>query len=532
MVLSEFCRHPILSGIRGDDAIRVKGYHANHMGRVPRTPRLGHVLAAILLALSALLALLASPTSALADDDGDAEEPEPCIVPLGPQLNEAERNFIRSSRVIRVGIDNDWLPFEFLDEHGQHQGISAEYLARLSELVGLEFRPVIQPTWQHTLEAMQRGEIDMLAMAAKTPERSVYAHFTTPYVRSPMVVVTQRDLPFMASLRELPSARVAVVPGYASHDYLVRSHGYLERVPVDTTLQGLKLVASGQVPAMVDNLAAVTDMMIRFGLANLKISGQLTPSFDLSMAVRHDLPELLSILEKGLNAIPEGERVEIYNRWIRFEVDTRPDYRKVTKGGALAAFMLLIMAVYNRRLARYRAELEAANRKLAILSETDTLTGTANRLALQKQLDREMALYRRHHPPVCIALFDLDHFKTVNDTLGHPKGDRVLCEFSRLVELQIREIDSFGRWGGEEFLLICPSTEPGACKSVVERILEATRRHDFGTGFTQTVSAGITAVHADETAAEVLARCDQNLYRAKRSGRNQYRGDLGPSPDA
>jgi len=119
------------------------------------------------------------------------------------------------------------------------------------------------------------------------------------------------------------------------------------------------------------------------------------------------------------------------------------------------------------------------------------------------------------------VLFDLDHFKQINDRYGHQAGDRVLQRFTTIVDKQIRQSDVFGRWGGEEFLLICPETTADQARNVAEKIRHVLSEEEFEQGFTQTVSAGVMGAAACDNIDQLISAADKQLYAAKAAGRNR-----------
>lgn len=453
----------------------------------------------------------------------------------GLALTEQEAAFLAQHPRLRVGVDTDWFPFEFIDSNGQHSGISADYLALVADHLGVEFEIVAAPSWQQTLEALRNRELDMLSMAAMTPERSVYADFTEPYIRSPMVIVTRNDVPFLQTLSMLGEQTVAAVPGYASHEYLRTHHPDLNLVEVRSTQQGLMDVASGRLFAVVDNLAAISYLIMEMGLANLKVSGQLSESFDLAIAVRSDWPLLLAIMDKALAAISEEQRGAIYNRWIQTEFSTRIDYSKILPFIMILLIILAGMLIHNWHLQVYRNSLQAANQKLREAEERllaqnkileqlslyDQLTEVYNRYKLDEVLNEHTALAERYAQPLSIVLFDLDYFKDVNDRFGHSIGDSILRLFCQQVQASIRKTEYFGRWGGEEFLLICPATSVEEATQLADRVLDAVRRCQFPMGVHQTVSAGVAAYQPGDSVEDLIIRCDRVLYQAKQAGRDR-----------
>jgi len=164
-----------------------------------------------------------------------------------------------------------------------------------------------------------------------------------------------------------------------------------------------------------------------------------------------------------------------------------------------------------------RKHAEAALQKLAT---TDPLTGIANRRKFNETLEAELQRAERHDFPLALVIMDIDHFKQVNDTHGHPAGDSVLAEFSRLIENNIRVNDLFARWGGEEFVLLAPHLDAENLLQFAEKLRMAVEKHPFPVVGKVTCSLGTTLYRPGETAQELVARMDNALYRAKQNGRN------------
>jgi len=172
--------------------------------------------------------------------------------------------------------------------------------------------------------------------------------------------------------------------------------------------------------------------------------------------------------------------------------------------------------------ARKRAE-----EKLQRLSETDELTGAYNRRFFMNVFKHEFNRFKRHHSPVSIAMMDIDHFKRVNDTYGHPCGDEALVDFVRLMKSKIRKTDVFARIGGEEFALMLVGTHLAGAEPMIERFTVDMKHMKILCGeyeFSITVSIGLTEIlKDDETIYRVLSRADNALYEAKRQGRDRIR---------
>jgi diguanylate cyclase len=169
-------------------------------------------------------------------------------------------------------------------------------------------------------------------------------------------------------------------------------------------------------------------------------------------------------------------------------------------------------------------KLKEAYRRIEELAELDELTGSLNRRCIMRVLEEQIAGAQRTNAPCSIALIDLDWFKRINDAFGHPTGDEVLRTFAITVFANVRAIDRFGRYGGEEFLLVFPDTDDKSAARILERLRVMIAELDwsaFSADMRVTISAGVATLHADENADAILARADRALYDAKTQGRNR-----------
>lgn len=166
-------------------------------------------------------------------------------------------------------------------------------------------------------------------------------------------------------------------------------------------------------------------------------------------------------------------------------------------------------------------ELSEKNKALELLSITDQLTGVYNRLKLTQLLSAEIERHKRYQSVVSLLMIDADHFKAINDTYGHPAGDRVLADIAHLLHAHSRTNDAPGRWGGEEFLVICPETALDGAAILAETLRAMVASHSFGLPTQVTISIGVTQVHADDSLETLMERVDHALYQAKTEGRNR-----------
>ncbi|WP_371374222.1 diguanylate cyclase [Thalassotalea aquiviva] len=163
-----------------------------------------------------------------------------------------------------------------------------------------------------------------------------------------------------------------------------------------------------------------------------------------------------------------------------------------------------------------RKELEE---KLKSLASTDPLTGCINRRSFEAQATKQISIAKRHQQALSVVLFDIDHFKAVNDTFGHDRGDEILIAVANTASKTLRESDIFARWGGEEFLVLLPNSDEDSGVLTAERLRVAIENCTENPAVT--CSFGVSALHGDENLNELIKQADLALYEAKEKGRNK-----------
>jgi diguanylate cyclase (GGDEF)-like protein/PAS domain S-box-containing protein len=169
------------------------------------------------------------------------------------------------------------------------------------------------------------------------------------------------------------------------------------------------------------------------------------------------------------------------------------------------------------------AELREANDLLSLeisevtrLSQTDDLTGIYNRRRFEDLLHQELRRVQRTHSPVSLIMLDVDNFKLVNDNYGHQSGDHTLIQIARAITSGLRQVDSFGRWGGEEFIILLPDSNLQHGLLLAKRIRDKVNKADYDHGLKITVSIGITQYISGEDPINLIRRADNCMYQSKR----------------
>ena len=202
-----------------------------------------------------------------------------------------------------------------------------------------------------------------------------------------------------------------------------------------------------------------------------------------------------------------------------------------TKSGELIPVKIRLTGYFDNNDLRVVASVvDLSNqRKLERRALTDPLTSLANKASIDMQLIRELQRARRYNRDLAIIFVDIDHFKQVNDRYGHQVGDEVLKKVAKILKDRVRESDTVGRFGGEEFLIICPEANEQNAVLLGEALREAVSSESFGEPAHLTASFGVSVLKKDDgkTCIDMmLKRADEALYAAKQNGRDQVRSKL------
>jgi diguanylate cyclase (GGDEF)-like protein len=177
-----------------------------------------------------------------------------------------------------------------------------------------------------------------------------------------------------------------------------------------------------------------------------------------------------------------------------------------------------------------RLRLQELAQSLRFQAATDPLTGLYNRLKFDQVLASEILRSRRYQTPLSLVVYDIDHFKWINDTHGHQTGDKVLVHLARFVPGHIRSTDLVARWGGEEFVIVAPGSDGRAAYHAAEKLRDEISQVVFDKAGTLTCSFGVAQYVDGDTAETLIARADDAMYRAKIKGRNRV--ELAAEPAA
>ncbi|ACN17113.1 sensory box histidine kinase (GGDEF domain protein) [Desulforapulum autotrophicum HRM2] len=441
------------------------------------------------------------------------------------ELSGGEEAFLKNLKKIRFSIHSDAMPFEG-DEGGAPAGMVADFIPLFEKKLGVPFQYVPTAANASAVDTLKSGRCDLLPMVAVSHLVDENLGLTEPYLSLSVGIIVNESFPFIKGLGDLAGKDVGIVRDSDLGPALVAGFPLVEFKTVGSVGRGLLEVSSGKLSALVVDLPVASNYIEKLGLSNLKVVGHLDRLKSIGMATQQKSVELNRIMRKLVDSLTREEVDGIYQKWVTLRFEHRFNYKNMWRYLFITALLFSGILFWNRKLSAFNRQMAEANAKLEQLSVTDRLTGLYNRMKIDDTLLEEIGRVLRYNYPLSLILMDIDLFKQVNDTHGHQAGDAVLIQMAKTMDKNIRSTDICGRWGGEEFMVICPHTDLKGALSLAEHLRESIARQIFPHVITQTGSFGVAQYGNGDSEADLIARADRAMYLAKEGGRNRVESVL------
>ncbi len=299
----------------------------NGENRQDLTCSFGYLIFLLVLTLLVPTLISGAVGTAVADDSATIQTPR-------VDLTHEEHQWLKTHPIIKLGVDPAFAPFEFFDESGEYQGMAADYVTLIEKMLGITMEVNNPLPWSEIVEKAKKHEIDILPCVGINKEREKYLLFTNSYLSFPRVVFSRTSGVGPASQEDL--ARFAVgVQEKSSHHGWIKEQSNISPILYPTAQEAMLALSNGEIHAVVGNLAASSHIIRQLDLGNLKVAFPIPGGpQNLSFGVRSDWPEMVSILNKALAAIPPAESMAIRRKWVSLETKGPAGRLRYTTGEA------------------------------------------------------------------------------------------------------------------------------------------------------------------------------------------------------
>lgn len=286
------------------------------------------------------------------------------------KITRQERAWLNTLGPIRLGVDSEGAPLEYIDNNGTYSGMSSDYIQLFIRQLSLEIAPVEKMTLSQRHNKIHLKELDIIPLIVPTLERSECLNFSKSYLDFPVVIFTRRDNHLITGIDDLIGKRLAVEKDDMTIHYLKRDYPNLEIMEVPTTLAALEAVSFGDAEAFIGNLLTGSYLINSVGLNNIKIAAPSPYRLTFSIGVRKDWPLLIPLLNKSIDSLTEADRADMRHKWLTVRYDKTIDYSLIWKilGGSAVIFILMIWR--NHEISQRKAQLEASEKQFKVLINT------------------------------------------------------------------------------------------------------------------------------------------------------------------
>lgn len=321
-------------------------------------------------------------------------------------LTNHEKEWLHAHPLIRVGMDSEYAPYEWLNKDGIYVGMAVDYLRLLEQKLGIRFEMVRDKTWSEMIEMAKQGEIDVLTSIVQTPERLQYFLFSEPYRDTQTMIVDNGEGEFIGRLDYLSGKRIAIEKGYYTQEFLEKKYPQIQLVLANHTTEALAFVRDGKADAYVGDMSAINYAIRTNGFEKLRFSGQTEFSSQHRFAFPKSNSELASIMTKAMESISPEEADIIFSRWLGMRIEQGIRVETLFKYSIGVGFLFLLFGYWY-----YRISCEIKNRKAAERREhyrNNVLEMIAKMTPLSRVLEAIIEGVEEQNPRMLCSILVLD----------------------------------------------------------------------------------------------------------------------------
>ncbi len=441
--------------------------------------------------------------------------------PYEIKLTKEEKEYLEENKITLV-TNSNYPPFT-ISENNILSGIEIDYWHLLNKKLKV-LNSSIQIIDNNKI-ALKKVEDDpnIVKYAFSKRESNQFAVKTNSLGKIAIGLVTLNDKPFISDVSNLSGKKIAISKYSSLYQHFKFNYPNINYIETKDVEESLQLLSQNKVFGVIGKLPTLSYLITKKALTNMKISGTFDEKFNIKLLVNKYNKTLLDILNKTVLTFTDKEINDINTKYYSVIYQTSFDYSWFYKIIIPLILIILIIVFTNRKLNNEIKKRKKIEERLNNVANIDGLTNIYNRRKIEALYNKELIRVRRYKRELSIIFFDIDNFKAINDKLGHAVGDEVLIKLSSVIKNNIRETDFFGRWGGEEFVIILPETNKAKASNVAHVLKEKINMYDFNINRDVTCSFGVSQFEETDSADTLLTRADNAMYYVKKNGKNDVK---------
>ena len=425
-------------------------------------------------------------------------------------LNENDLNYLNTNQFTLL-TQADHIPFSFKNLN-ELIGIEIDFWKLISDKLSKPFN--IEEVLKDNILNIFSNSIKVKFVYSFKKESSDKNVLRNPIAKVPLALATKNGVHYISDLNSVEHIKIGVLKDLEIFESLKRDYPNVNFIEINTIDDGIYRLKNNLLFGLIDNLYTLSHQIEQFQIDVLKINTTLKYKINIYLEVKKQNEQFIKIVNKIIDSLSEKEKSSIFNNYQLILYHNNIDIYYILKFVIPLIILLSVFIFLNYRLRNEIKKREETEIKLSNLANNDSLTGIYNRRKIEELCEAELKRSERYSNELSVIFFDVNDFKIINDKLGHHKGDEVLIKIASVISQNIRTTDYFGRWGGDEFLIVLPQTNLYKTEHLV-KILEnilTTINFDLKMNRKISCSFGLSQYEKNDTLDSFLKRADESMY--------------------
>ena len=432
-------------------------------------------------------------------------------------INEEDRKYLEENSFALL-VENNKIPFSFKTTE-ELVGAEIDFWNLLSKKLSRSFNieEMIKTEFINIFSDSIKGKF----VYSFEEERSDKYIFSEPITKIPIAIATKNNINYINDLSSLNNITIGILKDLKLTQVLKNTYLNITFEEIDSIDNGINKLKENKIFGFIDNFYTLSHSINQLKLDKLKINNSLQYEISMRLKVEKNNERFIQLVNKIVTTLTQKEKNDILNNYQLISYQQDIDFIYIIEFIIPLIILLAILIFFNYRLkneVKIRKETEI---KLSKFANKDSLTNIYNRRKIEELCENEIKRSERYNNDLSLIFFDLNDFKLINDLSGHHKGDDVLIKITDTVSNNIRATDYFGRWGGDEFLIVLQHTDLLQTKKII-KVLESKINEinfDLKGNLKVTCSFGLCQYEENDTLDSLLKRADDSMYAIK----NEYK---------
>ena len=432
-------------------------------------------------------------------------------------INENERKYLEDNSFALL-VQNNKIPFSFktMDEL---VGVELDFWNLISKKLSKSFNieEMINTEFINIFSDSIKGKF-IYSFEEDTSSKYI---FSDPISKIPIAIATKNSVNYISDLSSLNNIKIGVLKDLKLSKLLKNDYPNITFEEINTINDGINKLNENKIFGLIDNFYTLSHSINQYKSNELKINNSLKYEISMRFQVEKENEKFIQLINKTISILSQKEKNNIFNNYQLISYQEDFDFLYLIQFIVPLLIVLVILIFFNYRLKNEVKVRKKIEKELSKFANKDSLTNIYNRRKIEELCENELKRSERYNSNLSLIFFDLNDFKLINDFLGHHKGDDVLIKIANVVSNNIRSTDYFGRWGGDEFLIVLPHTDLLQTEKIIRTLENKISEINFNLKENLKVSCsfGLCQYAPKDTLDSLLKKADESMYSIK----NEYK---------